>query len=86
MLRGTGIYLISDEVYEHIIYDGRRHKQRRNVVVVDHLQCRGRLTRMAEVGCRQVAVAHRKGNKNIAAGALWVDAAGVYRMPSSINP
>lgn len=26
VLRGTGIYLISDEVYEHIIYDGRRHE------------------------------------------------------------
>ena len=26
VLRGTQIYLISDEVYEHIIYDGRRHE------------------------------------------------------------
>lgn len=26
LLRGTQIYLISDEVYEHIIYDGRRHE------------------------------------------------------------
>jgi methionine aminotransferase len=26
LLRGTDIYLISDEVYEHIIYDGRRHE------------------------------------------------------------
>jgi methionine aminotransferase len=26
VLRGTSIYLISDEVYEHIIYDGRRHE------------------------------------------------------------
>jgi len=26
VLRGTDIYLISDEVYEHIIYDGRRHE------------------------------------------------------------
>ena len=26
VLRGTGIYLISDEVYEHIIFDGRRHE------------------------------------------------------------
>jgi methionine aminotransferase len=26
LLRGTGIYLISDEVYEHIVFDGRRHE------------------------------------------------------------
>lgn len=26
ILRGTGIYLISDEVYEHIVFDGRRHE------------------------------------------------------------
>ena len=26
LLRGTGIYLISDEVYEHIVYDGARHE------------------------------------------------------------
>ena len=26
MLEGTGIYLISDEVYEHIVFDGRRHE------------------------------------------------------------
>ncbi len=26
LLRGTQIYLVSDEVYEHIIYDGRRHE------------------------------------------------------------
>ena len=26
MLRDTGIYLISDEVYEHIVFDGRRHE------------------------------------------------------------
>ena len=26
VLRGTGIYLVSDEVYEHIIYDGRSHE------------------------------------------------------------
>ncbi len=25
LLEGTGIYLISDEVYEHIVFDGRRH-------------------------------------------------------------
>ena len=25
MLEGAGIYLISDEVYEHIVFDGRRH-------------------------------------------------------------
>ena len=26
LLRGTGILLISDEVYEHIVFDGRRHE------------------------------------------------------------
>ena len=26
LLDGTGIYLISDEVYEHIVFDGRRHE------------------------------------------------------------
>ena len=26
LLEGTGIYLISDEVYEHIVFDGRRHE------------------------------------------------------------
>jgi methionine aminotransferase len=26
ILRGTGIVLLSDEVYEHIIFDGRRHE------------------------------------------------------------
>ncbi|HZX81073.1 MAG TPA: pyridoxal phosphate-dependent aminotransferase [Lysobacter sp.] len=26
LLEGTGIYLLSDEVYEHIIFDGRRHE------------------------------------------------------------
>ncbi|MFC5569360.1 pyridoxal phosphate-dependent aminotransferase [Lysobacter yangpyeongensis] len=26
LLRDTGIYLLSDEVYEHIIFDGRRHE------------------------------------------------------------
>ncbi|HEY4560363.1 MAG TPA: aminotransferase class I/II-fold pyridoxal phosphate-dependent enzyme, partial [Lysobacter sp.] len=26
LLDGTGIYLLSDEVYEHIIFDGRRHE------------------------------------------------------------
>lgn len=26
ILRGTGIYLLSDEVYEHIVFDGRRHE------------------------------------------------------------
>ncbi len=26
ILRGTGIFLISDEVYEHIVFDGRRHE------------------------------------------------------------
>ena len=26
LLHGTGIYLISDEVYEHIVFDGRRHE------------------------------------------------------------
>ncbi|HRO62492.1 pyridoxal phosphate-dependent aminotransferase [Thermomonas sp.] len=26
LLRGTGIYLLSDEVYEHIVYDGARHE------------------------------------------------------------
>ena len=26
LLRDTGIYLISDEVYEHIVFDGRRHE------------------------------------------------------------
>jgi methionine transaminase len=26
VLRGTGIYLLSDEVYEHIIFDGARHE------------------------------------------------------------
>ena len=26
LLRGTGIYLLSDEVYEHIVFDGRRHE------------------------------------------------------------
>ena len=26
LLDGTGIYLLSDEVYEHIIFDGRRHQ------------------------------------------------------------
>ena len=26
LLDGTGIYLISDEVYEHIVYDGARHE------------------------------------------------------------
>ncbi|AKC85548.1 pyridoxal phosphate-dependent aminotransferase [Pseudoxanthomonas suwonensis] len=26
LLRGTGIYLVSDEVYEHIVFDGRRHE------------------------------------------------------------
>ncbi|MBW8822888.1 MAG: pyridoxal phosphate-dependent aminotransferase [Xanthomonadales bacterium] len=26
LLRGTGIYLLSDEVYEHIIFDGARHE------------------------------------------------------------
>ena len=25
LLRGTGIYLLSDEVYEHIVFDGARH-------------------------------------------------------------
>lgn len=25
LVRGTGIYLISDEVYEHIVFDGKRH-------------------------------------------------------------
>jgi len=26
LLEGTGIYLVSDEVYEHIVFDGRRHE------------------------------------------------------------
>ena len=26
LLEGSGIYLISDEVYEHIVFDGRRHE------------------------------------------------------------
>lgn len=26
LLDGTGIYLLSDEVYEHIVFDGRRHE------------------------------------------------------------
>ena len=26
MLRGTDIFLVSDEVYEHIVFDGRRHE------------------------------------------------------------
>jgi methionine transaminase len=26
LLRGTGIWLLSDEVYEHIVYDGARHE------------------------------------------------------------
>ena len=26
LLRGTGILLVSDEVYEHIVFDGRRHE------------------------------------------------------------
>ncbi|HSR65130.1 MAG TPA: pyridoxal phosphate-dependent aminotransferase [Xanthomonadaceae bacterium] len=26
ILRGTGIFLLSDEVYEHIVFDGRRHE------------------------------------------------------------
>ena len=26
ILRGTGIFLVSDEVYEHIVFDGRRHE------------------------------------------------------------
>ncbi|MBX9403430.1 pyridoxal phosphate-dependent aminotransferase [Lysobacter sp. BMK333-48F3] len=26
LLRDTGIYLLSDEVYEHIVFDGRRHE------------------------------------------------------------
>jgi methionine aminotransferase len=26
LLRGTGIFLLSDEVYEHIVFDGRRHE------------------------------------------------------------
>ena len=26
LLDGTGVYLLSDEVYEHIIFDGRRHE------------------------------------------------------------
>ena len=26
LLHGTGIYLVSDEVYEHIVFDGRRHE------------------------------------------------------------
>ncbi|WP_242107813.1 pyridoxal phosphate-dependent aminotransferase [Luteimonas aquatica] len=26
MLRGTGIFLLSDEVYEHIVFDGARHE------------------------------------------------------------
>ena len=26
LLRGTGIWLLSDEVYEHIVFDGRRHE------------------------------------------------------------
>ena len=26
LLRGTGIYLLSDEVYEHIVFDGARHE------------------------------------------------------------
>ncbi len=26
LMDGTGIYLISDEVYEHIVFDGRRHE------------------------------------------------------------
>jgi len=26
LLEGTGIYLMSDEVYEHIVFDGRRHE------------------------------------------------------------
>lgn len=26
LLRGTSIYLLSDEVYEHIVFDGRRHE------------------------------------------------------------
>ena len=26
LLRGTGIWLLSDEVYEHIVFDGARHE------------------------------------------------------------